>query len=96
MQREPHARVRQQRAGDRDRDGTANACDRDDDNDRLTDRAERRLGTSSSDLDSDDDGLRDGREDRNRNGRRGKRETDPDRFDTDRDRLSDGGAFRTA
>jgi hypothetical protein len=80
------------RAGkrDRDRDGTPNACDRDDDNDRLSDRAERRLGTSSSDLDSDDDGLRDGREDRNHNGRKGRRETDPDRFDSDRDGLSDG------
>ena len=80
------------RAGrrDRDRDGTPDACDRDDDNDRLQDRAERRLGTSSSDLDSDDDGLGDGQEDRNRNGRRGRREPHPDRFDTDRDGLSDG------
>jgi hypothetical protein len=80
------------RAGrrDSDRDGIADACDRDDDGDRLTDRAERRLGTSRLDLDSDDDGLGDGREDRNRNGRRGSDETDPDRFDTDRDGLSDG------
>ena len=75
---------------DTDRDGIADACDTDDDNDRLSDRAERRLGTSSSDLDSDEDGLRDGREDRNHNGRRGRRETHPDRFDSDRDRLSDG------
>jgi large repetitive protein len=75
---------------DWDRDGTPNGCDRDDDNDRLSDRAERLLGTSSSDLDSDDDGLGDGREDRNHNGRKGKRETDPPRFDSDRDGLSDG------
>jgi large repetitive protein len=49
-----------------------------------------RLGTSQLDPDSDDDGLGDGREDRNRKGRRGRNETDPDRFDTDRDGLSDG------
>ena len=73
---------------DRDRDGTPNPCDRDDDNERVPDRAERLLGTSSSDLDSDDDGLRDGREDRNRDGRR--RETDPDRFDSDSDGLELG------
>ena len=42
------------------------------------------------DLDSDDDGLGDGREDRNRNGRRDRGETHPDRFDTDHDGLSDG------
>jgi hypothetical protein len=75
---------------DRDRDGTPDACDQDDDNDRLPDRAERRLGTSSSDLDSDDDGLADGREDRDHDGRKDRRETSPRRFDTDRDGLSDG------
>jgi hypothetical protein len=75
---------------DIDGDGAGDGCDSDDDNDRLSDGAELRLGSSSADLDSDDDGLADGREDRNRDGRRGRGETDPARFDTDRDRLPDG------
>jgi hypothetical protein len=73
-----------------DGDAEGDACDADDDNDRVSDAAEARLGTSSSDLDSDDDGLRDGQEDRNGDGRKGKRETHPARFDTDRDGLGDG------
>lgn len=73
-----------------DGDAAGDVCDTDDDNDRLTDVAERALGTSSADLDSDDDGLADAREDRNRNGKKGRRETNAARFDTDRDGLSDG------
>ena len=73
-----------------DGDAEGDACDADDDNDRVSDAAETRLGTSSTDLDSDDDGLSDGQEDRNGDGRKGKRETHPARFDTDRDGLGDG------
>jgi hypothetical protein len=73
-----------------DGDAEGDACDADDDNDRVSDAAEARLGTSSSDLDSDDDGLGDGQEDRNGDGRKGNRETHPARFDTDRDGLGDG------
>jgi hypothetical protein len=73
-----------------DGDAEGDGCDADDDNDRVSDAGEARLGTSSSDLDSDDDGLGDGQEDRNGDGRKGKRETHPARFDTDRDGLGDG------
>jgi hypothetical protein len=73
-----------------DGDAAGDVCDTDDDNDRLSDFAERALGTSSADLDSDDDGLADAREDRNHDGKKGRRETNPARFDTDRDGLSDG------
>jgi len=75
---------------DIDGDAAGDVCDADDDNDRLTDVAELALGTSSADLDSDDDGLADAREDRNHDGKKGRRETNPARFDTDRDGLSDG------
>ena len=73
-----------------DGDAAGDVCDTDDDNDKLTDVAERALGSSSADLDSDDDGLADGREDRNLDGKKGRRETSAARFDTDRDGLSDG------
>jgi hypothetical protein len=75
---------------DIDGDAAGDVCDADDDNDRLSDVAERALGSSSADLDSDDDGLADAREDRNRDGKKGRRETSATRFDTDRDGLSDG------
>ena len=75
---------------DTDGDGAGDACDPDDDDDSLTDVAERALGSSSADLDSDDDGLADAREDRNHDGKKGRRETSATRFDTDRDGLSDG------
>jgi hypothetical protein len=73
-----------------DGDASGDACDADDDNDGLTDVAETALGSSSLDLDSDDDGLADAREDRNGDGRKGRRETGAMRFDTDRDGLGDG------
>jgi hypothetical protein len=75
---------------DIDGDAAGDLCDGDHDNDSLTDVADAALGTSSADLDSDDDGLADSREDRNRDGRKGRRETSAARFDTDRDGLSDG------
>jgi hypothetical protein len=75
---------------DTDADAAGDACDTDDDNDGLTDDAERALGSSSADLDSDDDGLSDVREDRNHDGRTNRRETNPARYDTDGDGLSDG------
>lgn len=63
----------------------------DEDGDGLTAAAETALGTSNVDRDSDDDGLPDGKEDKNRNGRVDKRkETNPAKADTDRDRLPDG------
>ena len=61
-------------------DGTPNRDYTDDDRDGLTDRQERALGTSSYDIDSDDDGLPDGAE----------RRTNPVRPDTDGDGLPDG------
>jgi hypothetical protein len=73
-----------------DRDAAGDVCDPDDDNDRLSDVAEAALGTSPADLDSDDDGLADAREDRNHDGKKGRRETDAAKFDTDRDGLGDG------
>ena len=73
-----------------DGDAAGDVCDSDDDNDRLSDVAERALGSSSGDLDSDDDGLADAREDRNLDGKKGRRETSAARFDSDRDGLSDG------
>lgn len=48
-----------------------------------------RTRTSTVRRDTDRDGLRDSREDRNRNGRRDRRETDPRKRDSDRDGVSD-------
>jgi hypothetical protein len=69
-------------ANQRDADGSGggDACDLDDDNDRLADTVEATKRTSPFDLDSDDDGLGDGAEKR----------TNPARADSDRDRLPDG------
>ncbi len=60
------------------------------DGDGLTLAQEEALGTSPTDLDSDDDGLLDSQEDRNRNGVLDPGETNPINPDTDRDGLVDG------
>ena len=73
-----------------DGDESGDACDGDDDDDGLTDVAEIALGTSSVDSTRTTTGWRDAREDRNGDGRKGRRETNPMRFDTDRDGLGDG------
>jgi hypothetical protein len=67
-----------------DADGTqgGDACDRDDDNDGLSDDVEAVLRTSRLDVDTDDDGLTDAAEER--------AGLNPRRRDTDRDRLADG------
>jgi hypothetical protein len=70
-------------SADSDRDGIGDAADTDDDNDGLPDLQEATLGTSRTDLDSDDDGVRDDAEVNTTH-------TSPTRFDTDKDRLSDG------
>ena len=68
---------------DSDRDGKGNKCDPDDDNDGLSDADELKLETNRLDKDSDDDGLGDYREARVAH-------TDPKKFDTDGDAISDG------
>jgi thrombospondin type 3 repeat protein len=76
---------------DAELDGSGDACDRDDDNDGISDDAEAFRRTSRVDRDTDDDGLSDSKEDR--------LDTDPRRADTDRDGLLDGqemGARRGA
>ena len=60
------------------------------DRDRISDAIELGRGTFVLDRDSDDDGLSDSREDRDRDGRLDRLETDPLRWDSDRDLLSDG------
>jgi predicted extracellular nuclease len=60
------------------------------DGDGLTDAQEAALGTSSSDWDSDDDGLADGTEDANHNGVVDPGETNPANADTDGDGIQDG------
>jgi len=80
---------------DDDGDGILDAYDLaplggDDDGDGISNANEVRLGTDPLDRDSDDDGLADGREDRNRDGRKGRKETSARKRDTDRDRLTDG------
>ena len=60
------------------------------DGDGLTNLTEFQFGTIPNDLDTDDDGLADGDEDRNRNGVVDDGESDPREFDTDGDGLSDG------
>jgi outer membrane protein OmpA-like peptidoglycan-associated protein len=70
---------------------------RDPDGDGLITQLERQLGTDENDADSDDDGLTDGEEDANANGRvdtdpaTGRAmETSPTAFDSDGDGLGDG------
>lgn len=62
----------------------------DDDDDKISNANETKLGTDPLDRDSDDDGLADGSEDRNRDGRKGRRETSARKRDTDSDKLTDG------
>ncbi|MBN2366697.1 MAG: T9SS type A sorting domain-containing protein [Calditrichaeota bacterium] len=62
----------------------------DTDGDGLPDYLEIIHGTDPADLDSDDDGLTDGEEDRNHNGLVESYETDPRLWDSDGDGLSDG------
>ncbi|MEQ8979289.1 MAG: hypothetical protein RL846_15245, partial [Deltaproteobacteria bacterium] len=71
-------------------DPTRNDANEDLDGDGLTNLAEYTLQTFPNDLDTDDDGLSDGDEDRNHNGVIEPDETDPRLFDTDGDGLSDG------
>jgi hypothetical protein len=67
---------------DVDLDGPGDICDRDNDNDGLSDDAEHLLGTSTTDRDTDDDGVSDSVEER--------LGTNPLRMDSDRDGLTDG------
>lgn len=60
------------------------------DGDGLWDDQEMTACTSHLDVDSDDDGLGDGHEDANGNGRVDSNETDPCNSDTDEDGLADG------
>jgi len=62
----------------------------DSDGDGVPDYLELANGTSEFDLDSDDDGLNDGEEDRNHNGLVESYETDPNNPDTDGDGIQDG------
>ncbi|MEQ9503760.1 MAG: hypothetical protein RIT81_43295 [Deltaproteobacteria bacterium] len=71
-------------------DPTRNDANEDLDGDGLTNLTEYTLQTFPNDLDTDDDGLSDGDEDRNHNGVIEPDETDPRLFDTDGDGLSDG------
>jgi hypothetical protein len=75
-------RIASQNQFDIDLDGPGDLCDRDDDNDRLSDDAERLLGTSRTDRDTDDDGVSDSVEEA--------LSTNPLRLDSDRDGLTDG------
>ncbi len=62
----------------------------DPDMDGLSTRLEARLGTDPADPDTDNDGLDDGEEDANRNGRVDRDESHPLRIDTDGGGTSDG------
>ncbi|MEW5851415.1 MAG: adventurous gliding motility lipoprotein CglD [Myxococcota bacterium] len=64
--------------------------DTDGDGDGLPDSAEALLGTSPTDTDSDDDGILDGTEDKNHDGRVNVGETHPLSKDTDCDGVGDG------
>jgi hypothetical protein len=62
----------------------------DTDGDGLSEDLEQASGTDPNDDDTDDDGLMDGTEDTNRNGKVDPSETDPIKFDSDGDELGDG------
>ena len=62
----------------------------DSDGDGLSDSIEIGTGTNPNDPDSDDDGIPDGVEDLNRNGRVDPGESDPRTADTDQDTIADG------
>jgi hypothetical protein len=64
------------------------------DGDGLTDELEALLGTDPDNPDSDGDGVLDGCEDINRNGRRDSFETDANNADSDGDGISDGDEDR--
>ncbi len=70
----------------------ANSCgpDGDDDNDGLPNSVEEVLGTDPNDDDSDDDGVLDGNEDKNHNGKIDSNETSPLDPDSDGDGILDG------
>lgn len=71
-------------------DPDVNDADADPDGDGLSNLLEWNLDTHPKDIDSDDDGLMDGAEDKNKNGQVDPTETNPAKFDTDGDGLSDG------
>ena len=60
------------------------------DGDGISDAIEQETGTNPLDDDTDNDGIKDGTEDLNRNGAVDANETNPRQFDTDTDGLSDG------
>ncbi|MCP4030971.1 MAG: LamG domain-containing protein, partial [Herbaspirillum sp.] len=60
------------------------------DGDGIPDGAENRICTDAYDADTDDDGISDGNEDMNRNGKTDTDETDPCSADTDGDGVQDG------
>jgi hypothetical protein len=62
----------------------------DEDNDGLPSWRECILGTNPNDLDTDKDGLEDGEEDKNKNGKLDPNETNPNDPDTDKDGILDG------
>jgi hypothetical protein len=82
---------------DADCDGVGDSVDQDDDTpgpdtdgDRIPDEKEKQIGSDPNDPDSDDDGLEDGIEDANWNGKKDDGELDAKNPDTDGDGWNDG------